>query len=105
MLKKFGKALIYWPEKSRNSVSTACWEILDRAQIRILIGIIKIRLRNTLAAGLVVICVVKFISFCICPEILEEIEVQDSGLSNLMKEISRQPSVQTEAWILLALFS
>jgi hypothetical protein len=44
-------------------------------------------------------------TFCLCPEGLSEARLKSNGLINLAEEISRQPSIQTVVWLLLAAFS
>lgn len=47
----------------------------------------------------------KLSTFCLCPETLQETEIRVGGLIELVVEIPRLPSVQAEAWMLLADFS
>jgi hypothetical protein len=44
-------------------------------------------------------------TFCLCLETLWEAEFKGDRLTSLVKEMSRQPSIQAVAWVLLAIFS
>jgi hypothetical protein len=88
----------WWEDQKAN------WKADSEGQAQGISDRIKDSIRNLTKSHVCSILVKDLLIFCLCPETLWEAEFNGNGLIKLVEEISRQASIYSVTWLLLAAF-